>query len=80
MKATLKELRNNIEGIYSINASKVANILGISRTHYSRLEQGYYKPDSLKIEKLATLFKVSKEEIIQAWENSKGGKNDGGNS
>lgn len=77
MKATLKDLRNNIDGIYSINATKVANELGISREQYSRIENGIYKPNNLKIEKLATLFKVTEDEIIKAWNNSnnsRGGK------
>lgn len=74
MKATLKYLRQNIDGMYSITTKRVANELGISREHYSRLERGYFKLDALKIEKLATLYKVSKEEIVHAWQNAKGGE------
>ncbi|KEH91561.1 MULTISPECIES: helix-turn-helix transcriptional regulator [Clostridium] len=74
MKATLKDLRNNIEGIYSITTIRVAHELGISREQYSRIENGFYKPNNLKIEKLATLFKVTENEIIKAWNNSRGGK------
>ncbi|KOC47744.1 hypothetical protein ADU86_03870 [Clostridium botulinum] len=71
MQLTLKDLRNNIEGIYSITTDKVANKLGISREHYTRLEKGVYKLDTLKIEKLSILFKVNEVTIINAWENSR---------
>lgn len=74
MEVTLRDLRNNIDGIYSITTNRVADILGISREHYSRLERGFYKLDTLKIEKLATLFKVKPAEIVKAWENSRGGE------
>lgn len=79
MKATLRDLRKNIDGVYSITTNRVANMLGISREHYSRLERGFYKLDTLKIEKLSTLFKVDPSEIIKAWENSQGGEIDGRN-
>jgi len=38
------------------------------------LENGHVKElDEVKIEKLANLFKVTKQTIKEAWENSKGG-------
>ncbi|MBA4509770.1 XRE family transcriptional regulator [Clostridium botulinum] len=74
MNLTLKYLRNNIDGIYSITTDKVAKKLDISRRQYSRLENGHVKElDEVKIEKLANLFKVTKQTIKEAWENSKGG-------
>lgn len=73
LKLTLKYLRNNIDGLYSITTKKVAEELCISREHYSRFENGHLKLDDFKIKKLSVLFKVNKNTIIKAWENSRGG-------
>ncbi|WP_275452430.1 helix-turn-helix domain-containing protein [Clostridium sporogenes] len=57
-----------------MTTDKVAKKLDISRRQYSRLENGHVKElDEVKIEKLANLFKVTKQTIKEAWENSKGG-------
>ncbi|EJP6471411.1 helix-turn-helix domain-containing protein [Clostridium botulinum] len=57
---TLKDLR--IES--GLKARKVAEHLGISRTHLYNLEKGKYKLDKLKIEKLCKVYCKDIEELL----------------
>lgn len=59
---TLEQLRNES----GLKAYKIAERLKISRKQYRNLENGLYKLDNFKIEKLCEVFSKDKAEIIQA--------------
>jgi putative transcriptional regulator len=61
---TLKELR--LES--GLKVKKIAEQLGISRSQMYFIETARSKPDKLKIEKLASIYKLSEDEIKKAWE------------
>lgn len=69
---TPQELRK----ISGLKAYKIAEILGISRVQLHNLENGKYKLDKLKIEKLCEVYQKNELEIISAF--SKGGANNVG--
>ncbi|NRT71403.1 helix-turn-helix domain-containing protein [Clostridium beijerinckii] len=60
----LKQLREES----GIKAYKIAEKLDISRVQFSNIENGKYKLDKLKIEKLSELYGKSVNEIEMACE------------
>lgn len=52
---TLKHIRQNS----GLKVKKIAESLGVSRTHYYNLESGTTKIDLDKLEKLSNLFGIS---------------------
>lgn len=59
---TLKGLR--IES--GLKAYKIAEEIGVSREQFRNLENGLYKIDNRKIEKLCEVYRKTKSEIIEA--------------
>lgn len=64
VKMNLKDLRLKS----GLKQKKICEELGISRSGLYFIETGKTKPDKLKIERLASIYKSTSEKILQAWE------------
>lgn len=60
---TLKTLRKKS----GLKANKIAEELQVSRVQLYNIEKGKYKINKFKIKIFAELYKVSEQEIIEAW-------------
>lgn len=56
-----KELNNKIDNPYSLD--NISSLLGISRRHYSRLENPNYTSKNITLEKLIILSKIYEVKI-----------------
>lgn len=64
IKLTLKGLRVNA----GLNLEELGKLVGVSSSTVSRWEAGILIPDAICIKRLAKVFKISYEDLLNLWE------------